>query len=72
MDDASSEAKANFKIPSITIDANGTVTVTSPYPDVSKYNGVTTIKGSVTVNGTYNLDKADKTARFFKAFLSVK
>lgn len=69
---AIAEGKANFKIPSITVDANGTVTVTSPDPDGSKYNGVITIKGSVTVNGTYDLDKADKTARFFKAFLSVK
>ena len=66
---AIAEGKANFKIPSITVDANGTVTVTDP---VGSYNGVITIKGSVTVNGTYNLDKADKTARFFKAFLSVK
>ena len=72
-DDAAIVAgKANFKIPAITVDANGTVTVTSPDPDGSKYNGVITIKGSVTVNGTYDLDKADATARFFKAFLSVK
>ena len=69
-DDAAIVAgKANFKIPAITVDANGTVTVTDP---VGSYNGVITIKGSVTVNGTYNLDKADATARFFKAFLSVK
>ena len=68
-DAAITEAKANFKIPSITINADGTVTVTDP---VGSYNGVITIKGSVTVNGTYNLDKADATARFFKAFLSVK
>ena len=67
-DEAIAKGKANFKIPAITVDANGTVTVTPP----SGYNGVITIKGSVTVNGTYNLDKADTTARFFKAFLSVK
>ena len=66
---AIADGKANFKIPSISIDANGTVTVADPE---GSYNGVITIKGSVTVNGTYNLDKADKTARFFKAFLSVK
>ena len=66
---AIADGKANFKIPAITIDANGTVTVADP---VGSYNGVITIKGSVTVNGTYNLDKADATARFFKAFLSVK
>lgn len=66
---AIAEGKANFKIPAITVDANGTVTVTDPE---GSYNGVITIKGSVTVNGTYDLDKADTTARFFKAFLSVK
>ena len=77
-DDAAIVAgKANFKIPAITVDANGTVTVTSPDPDGSKYNGVITIKGSVTVNGTYDLvkgadDKFPEGARFFKAFLSVK
>ena len=76
-DAAITEAKANFKIPSITIDANGTVTVTSPDPDGSKYNGVITIKGSVTVNGTYNLVKGTdgkfpENARFFKAYLSVQ
>lgn len=68
-DAAIAEGKANFKIPAIMVDANGTVTVTDPK---GSYNGVITIKGSVTVNGTYNLDKADTTARFFKAFLSVK
>lgn len=76
-DAAIAEGKANFKIPAITVDANGTVTVTSPDPDGSKYNGVITIKGSVTVNGTYDFvkgadDKFPEGARFFKAFLSVK
>ena len=76
-DAAIAAGKANFKIPAITVDANGTVTVTSPDPDGSKYNGVITIKGSVTVNGTYDLvkgadDKFPEGARFFKAFLSVK
>ena len=75
-DDAITEAKADFKIPSITIDVNGTVTVTSPDPDGSKYNGVITIKGSETVNGNYTLEKVDgkfpENARFFKAYLSVK
>lgn len=73
-DAAIAEAKANFKIPAITVDANGTVTVTDPE---GSYNGVITIKGSVTVNGTYDLvkgadDKFPEGARFFKAFLSVK
>lgn len=74
-DEAIEEGKANFKIPSITIDANGTVTVTSPDPDGSKYNGVITIKGSETVNGDFNIDPkndTEKKAKFFKAFLSVK
>ena len=68
-DEAIANGKANFKIPAITVDANGTVTVTDPE---GSYNGVITIKGSVTVNGTYDLEKTDTTARFFKAFLSVK
>lgn len=68
-DAAIAEGKANFKIPAITVDANGTVTVTDPE---GSYNGKITIKGSVTVNGTYDLEKTDTTARFFKAFLSVK
>lgn len=73
-DAAIAEGKANFKIPAITVDANGTVTVTDPE---GSYNGVITIKGSVTVNGTYDLvkgadDKFPEGARFFKAFLSVK
>ena len=74
-DAAIEEGKANFKIPSITIDANGTVTVTSPDPDGSKYNGVITIKGSETVNGDFSIDPendTDKKAHFFKAFLSVE
>lgn len=68
-DAAIAEGKANFKIPAITVDANGTVTVTDPE---GSYNGKITIKGSVTVNGAYDLEKTDTTARFFKAFLSVK
>ena len=73
-DAAIAEGKANFKIPAITVDANGTVTVTPPN---GGYNGVITIKGSVTVNGAYDLvkgadDKFPEGARFFKAFLSVK
>ena len=76
-DEAIAEGKANFKIPAITVDANGTVTVTPP----SGYNGVITIKGSETVkgdaNGNYTLEmdaggKFPEKARFFKAFLSVK
>lgn len=67
-DEAIAEGKANFKIPAITVDANGTVTVTPP----SGYNGVITIKGSATLKGNYTLDEKAPDARFFKAFLSVK
>ena len=71
-DEAIAEGKANFKIPAITIDANGTVTVTKPE---GTYNGVITIKGSATVDGDFNIDPkndTEKKAKFFKAFLSVK
>lgn len=74
-DKAIAEGKANFKIPAITVDANGTVTVASPDPDGSKYNGKITIKGSETVNGDFNIDPkndTEKKAKFFKAYLSVK
>lgn len=71
-DEAIAEGKANFKIPAITVDAGGTVSVTKPE---GTYNGVITIKGSATVDGDFNIDPkndTEKKAKFFKAFLSVK
>lgn len=70
--EAIEKGKANFKIPAITIDADGKPQVADP---VGPYNGKITIKGSVTVNGDFNIDPkndTEKKARFFKAFLSVK
>ena len=62
------EAEAAFKIPSITVGTDGTVTVASP---TGTFNGTVTIKGCATLNGTYNLEADDDAARFFKAFLSL-
>lgn len=70
--EAIEKGKANFKIPAITIDADGNPQVADP---VGPYNGKITIKGSVTVNGDFNIDPkndTEKKARFFKAYLSVK
>ena len=70
--EAIEKGKANFKIPAITIDADGKPQVADP---VGPYNGKITIKGSVTVNGDFNIDPkndTEKKARFFKAYLSVK
>ena len=65
--DAVDVAKEEFKITSITIGADGTVTVTTPAD--KGYNGTVTVKGCATVNGTYDLDIDNPNARFFKAFL---
>lgn len=69
-------AKAEFTL-AITVDAKGTVTVTSPDPDGTKYNGKITIKGSKTVKDDYTLEmgangEIPKDAKFFKAYLSVE
>ena len=61
-------AEEEFKITSITVNADGSVTVTMP--EGKNYNGTVEIRGCETVNGTYTAAKvADKTARFFKAIL---
>ncbi|MGN0846474.1 MAG: Ig-like domain-containing protein [Kiritimatiellia bacterium] len=65
---AVNEAKPDFKIKSITVNADGTVTIEGPD---GKYNGTVTIKGSATVDGEYKLPQDDAAARFFKAFLSL-
>ena len=67
-DEAIAAAKAAFKIPSIKVNADGTVTVGVP---TGSYNGTVTIKGSATVNGAFTLDVTDASARFFKAFLNL-
>ncbi|MGN0852667.1 MAG: hypothetical protein ACI4Q3_04740 [Kiritimatiellia bacterium] len=59
-------AEAEFKITSITVNADGTVTVVAP---TGTFNGTVEIKGSTTVDGTYSLPTTDPSARFFKAFL---
>lgn len=78
-DEAIAEAKAAFKIPSITVAADGTVTVEKPK---GSYNGVLTIKTCDTVDGeyvdlevtdgVYKVDQGDAATKFFKAVLSVK
>ena len=61
-------AEEEFKITSITVNADGSVTVTMP--EGKSYNGTVEIRGCETVNGEYTAAKvADKTARFFKAIL---
>ena len=67
-DTAIAAEKAAFKIPSITVNADGTVTVTEP---TGSYNGTITIKGSTTPNGDFTLPVTDTSARFFKAFLGL-
>lgn len=66
--EALAAAKADFKIPSITVKADGTVKLGDPTAGKS-YNGTVTIKASATVNGDYNLQQTDAAARFFKAVL---
>lgn len=68
-------AKANFKIVSIEQNAQGdwVAKVTGDTGDGGAFgNGYVVIKGSATVNGTYELATTDKTARFFKAFLVLE
>ncbi len=66
-----SDAKAAFKITAITIDANGKVTVTVVDKNVNDeaFNGTVEVKGSATVNGTFELSVDNADARFFKAIL---
>lgn len=67
--EAIEEGKANFKIPSITVKADGSIEVADP---AGNYNGTIVVKGCATVNGDYTLEKSDAAARFFKAFLMLK
>ena len=68
-------AKANFKIVSIEQNAQGAwvAKVTGDVGDGGEFgNGYVEIKGSATVNGTYNLATTAEAARFFKAFLVLE
>ena len=68
-------AKANFKIVSIEQNAQGAwvAKVTGDVGDGGVFgNGYVEIKGSATVDGTYNLATTAETARFFKAFLVLE
>ncbi len=56
-------AKANFKIPSITVDAEGNVTVGTI---VGTFNGKLQLKGSTDLKNWTNLDAASKDYNFFK------
>ena len=67
--EAIEEGKANFKIPSITVKADGSIEVADP---AGNYNGTIVVKGCATVNGDYTLERSDAAARFFKAFLMLK
>ena len=56
-------AKANFKIPSITVDAEGNVTVGTIE---GTFNGKLQLKGSTDLKNWTNLDAASKSYNFFK------
>ena len=74
-DDAITAAKANFKIVSIEQNDQGAwvAKVTDGVGDGGEFgNGYVEIKGSATVDGTYNLATTAETARFFKAFLVLE
>ena len=74
-DAAITAAKANFKIVSIEQNAQGAwvAKVTDNTGDGEAFgNGYVVIKGSATVNGTYNLATTAEAARFFKAFLVLE
>lgn len=66
--------KANFKVTAITVNADGSVTVTTTTENSSKepYNGTPTVKGKVNLTDSEWLPKDDRQHRFFKAFLEVE
>ena len=72
--DAEDEA-GKFKITSITIDAEGNVTVVAPVKNSEgeDFNGTVEVKGAATVDAKeYTLKTTDPTAKFFKAFLVLE
>lgn len=66
--------KANFKVTAITVNADGSVTVTTTTENSSKepYNGTVKVKGKVNLTYAEWLPKDDTQHRFFKAFLEVE
>lgn len=66
--------KANFKVTAITVNADGSVTVTTTTTNSSKelYNGTVKVKGKVNLTDSEWLPKDDTQHRFFKAFLEVQ
>ena len=66
--------KANFKVTAITVNADGSVTVTTTTTNSSKepYNGTVKVKGKVNLTDSEWLPKDDTQHRFFKAFLEVE
>ena len=66
--------KANFKVTAITVNADGSVTVTTTTENSSKepYNGTPKVKGKVNLTDSEWLPKDDTQHRFFKAFLEVQ
>lgn len=66
--------KANFKVTAITVNADGSVTVTTTTENSIKepYNGTPTVKGKVNLTDSEWLPKDDRQHRFFKAFLEVE
>lgn len=66
--------KANFKVTAITVNADGSVTVTTTTTNSSKelYNGTVKVKGKVNLTDSEWLPKDDTQHRFFKVFLEVE
>ena len=66
--------KANFKVTAITVNADGSVTVTTTTTNSRKelYNGTVKVKGKVNLTDSEWLPKDDTQHRFFKAFLEVQ
>ena len=66
--------KANFKVTAITVNADGSVTVTTTTKNSSDepYNGTVKVKGKVNLTDAEWLPKDDTQHRFFKAFLEVQ
>ena len=66
--------KVNFKVTAITVNADGSVTVTTTTTNSSKepYNGTVKVKGKVNLTDATWAEKDDTIHKFFKAFLEVQ